>query len=130
MLDKIRSLATSSADVAQSPGRGLLAEWCAAIDAQLAELRQLFEEKIREDAGRGDLFEKLFRDLANDRDDFLFINVTRRMLEDLIRLFDRVDRLVEEQDLTVVLDYLRKREVNSHQRGRAVALADASAVGN
>jgi len=97
MQNNIESLAASSADVAQSPVWESLTERCAAIDAQLTGLRQLFEEKIREDVARGDLFEKLYRDLANYRDDFLFNNVTRRVLDDLIRLFDRVDRLLDQE---------------------------------
>jgi molecular chaperone GrpE (heat shock protein) len=136
MQNNIESLAASSADVAQSPVWESLTERCAAIDAQLTGLRQLFEEKIREDVARGDLFEKLYRDLANYRDDFLFNNVTRRVLDDLIRLFDRVDRLLDQEapkqlqelDLiahlasfrTEILQALRRQDVKLIENGPAV----------
>jgi molecular chaperone GrpE (heat shock protein) len=97
-------------DGGQSPADGLPVEWCAAVDAQLAGLRQLFEDKIREDAARGDLFDRLYRDLANYRDDFLFNNVTRRVLDDLIRLFDRVDRLLKQE----VLEQLQSKDLIAH----------------
>ena len=106
------------------------------VVTELTGLRQLFEDKIREDAARGELFEKLYRDLANYRDDFLFNHVIRRVLIDLIRLFDRVDELVKEgateqikeQDRlahiasfrTEILQALRRQDVNLIEDGPAV----------
>jgi len=90
----------------------VLAPWCTAVNAQLAELRRLFEEKIRDDVTKGDLFEKLYSDMANYRDDFVFANITRRVLTDLIRLFDRVDALVGED--TIV--HLQREDILDHVR--------------
>ena len=92
--------------------RDALAPWCAAVNAQLAELHRVFEEKIRDDVTKGDLFEKLYRDLANYRDDFVFANITRRVLTDLIRLFDRVDALVEEDSVA----HLQREDILDHVR--------------
>lgn len=57
-------------------------------------------------------FEKLYRDLANYRDDFVFANITRRVLTDLIRLFDRVDALVEEDSVA----HLQREDILDHVR--------------
>jgi molecular chaperone GrpE (heat shock protein) len=102
----------------------------------LAGLRQLFEDKIREDSARGDLFEKLYRDLAKYRDDFLFNHVIRQVLVDLVGLFDRVDGLLKDaaperrQEIdpiayiasfrTEILQALRRQEVQLVENSPAV----------
>ena len=48
------------------------------VVTELTGLRQLFEDKIREDAVRGELFENLYRDLANYRDDQKIVALVRR----------------------------------------------------
>jgi molecular chaperone GrpE (heat shock protein) len=92
--------------------RDAFAPWCTAVNAQLAELRRLFEEKIRDDVTKGDLFEKLYSDMANYRDDFVFANITRRVLTDLIRLFDRVDALIGEGAIV----HLQREDILDHVR--------------
>ncbi|MEF8733828.1 MAG: nucleotide exchange factor GrpE [Candidatus Accumulibacter meliphilus] len=97
----------------------------------MAELHRVFEEKIRDDVTKGDLFEKLYRDLANYRDDFVFANITRRVFTDLIRLFDRVDALVEEDSVAHlqredILDQVRsfRSEILQALRRQEVSIID------
>lgn len=84
----------------------------AAIEAQLAELRRTFDEKIRDDASKGELFEKLYADLARYRDDFVFASITRRVLSDVMQLFDRVDTLLGDG----VLAGMQPAEIADHVR--------------
>lgn len=85
---------------------------CAAVHAQLADLRRAFDEKIRDDAAKGELFAKLYADLARYRDDFVFANITGRVLKDVVQLFDRVDDLLG----AGVLAGMQPEEIAEHLR--------------
>jgi molecular chaperone GrpE (heat shock protein) len=133
MQDQTEPSAPHHRDDRQSPPSQSLADWYDVVTEQLTGLRQLFEDKIREDAARGDLFEKLYRDLAKYRDDFLFNHVIRQVLVDLVGLFDRVDGLIRDaaperrQEIdpiayiasfrTEILQVLRRREVQLIENG-------------
>lgn len=84
----------------------------ACADEKLSKLLLLFQEKIRDDLVKGQLFEKLYHDLTNYREDFVFKNITRRILTDVIRLFDRMDGALK----TESLDRMQRDDLIDHVR--------------
>ncbi len=73
-----------------------------AADKKLSHLIQLFENKIAEDETRGILFQKLHEELTQYREDFVFDKILRRVFEDLIRLFDRINKVKDDFSSTEV----------------------------
>jgi hypothetical protein len=70
-----------------------LNKWITSTDDKLSKLLLLFQEKIQDDLVKDQLFQKLYHDLTNYREDFVFNNITKRVLS--IRLFDRVDGMLK-----------------------------------
>lgn len=70
-------------------------ERLSSIEHHLLRLESMFEEKIADDEVKADLFEKLHKQLAEYRDDFLFKYVIKRLFKDLIALFDRIENTIE-----------------------------------
>ena len=63
---------------------------------KLDGLTRLFEDKIAEDETKGILFEKLYGELSQYRDDFVFDKILKRLFLDLIGLFDRIVEVKEQ----------------------------------
>jgi molecular chaperone GrpE len=70
-----------------------------AIQEKLDNLTLLFHEKIQDDATKADLFDKLYKQLTNYREDFIFKHILQRVFGDLIRLFDTLEDTLEEKTL-------------------------------
>jgi len=79
-------------------------EGMAALEHQLAELRELFETKIFKDKDKGELIRRLYGEVDRYREDFIFKYITKRMYMDLIRLFDRISGLVRFLETTSNVD--------------------------
>jgi molecular chaperone GrpE len=69
------------------------------IADKLESLERCFEAKIQDDATKVDLFNRLHQDLIHYRDDFVFKQVTGKVFDDLILLFDRLDDTLEPETL-------------------------------
>jgi molecular chaperone GrpE (heat shock protein) len=89
---------------------GALEHWFASTDDKLSKLLLLFQEKIDDDLIKGQLFERLYQELTNYREDFVFKNVTRRIFTDIIRLFDRVDGILKVE----FLDQMQRDDLIDH----------------
>lgn len=58
---------------------------------KLDQLNALFQEKIQDDITKAVLFDRLYSQLTDYRDDFVFKHVIERVLKDLLRLFDTLE---------------------------------------
>ncbi len=107
---------TGSEPLATSPENrttsDALEQWFACTDEKLSKLLLLFQEKIQDDLVKGQLFEKLYHDLTNYREDFVFKNITSRVFTDVIRLFDRVDGMLQPD----LLDRMQRDDLIDHVR--------------
>lgn len=81
-------------------------------DDKLSKLLLLFQERIQDDLVKGQLFEKLYHDLTNYREDFVFKNITQRVFNDVICLFDRVDGMLGQG----ILDGMQRDDLIAHVR--------------
>jgi molecular chaperone GrpE (heat shock protein) len=70
------------------------------IEHELLALKTMFEEKIANDAVKAELFSTLNAELERYREDFVFKHITSRVCSDLIKLFDRVENLIEQLQAT------------------------------
>ncbi len=69
------------------------------ITTQLNYLSELFHEKIQHDAVKDDLFKRLYQELSNYREDFIFNNITKRLFVDVIHLYDHLDAVLQQKTL-------------------------------
>lgn len=88
-----RTLDLQPVESAMESVEGKLPEQGSQLERRLLELKVLFEEHIAKDRLKGELISRLYEELDRHREDFVFKHVTSRVCHDLIRLFDRVDRL-------------------------------------
>ena len=82
------------------------------MDDKLSSLLQLFQERIQDDHIKEQLFEKLYNDLAKYREDFVFKNITQRIFNDVILLFDRVDGMLKDE----ILGQMQRGDLIDHIR--------------
>lgn len=77
-------------DEAAIPDWRRLGDQLAAVSAGLDALQALFQAKIQEDETKGRLFERLYLELSQLRDDFVFDKILRCCYLDMIKLYDRI----------------------------------------
>ena len=65
------------------------------MQTQLEHLHDLFQEKIREDDGQRQLFERLMNELDEYRQDFIYSHITSRIFRELIQLYDTLEQTLQ-----------------------------------